>query len=329
MLYIGSDPEFVFVKNGRVVPAYNILHQSRALSSGIGLDGAIATAEIRPTYKPSVYQHFNEIVLKKAEIQNLCNVYDVDASALPLVQGKSLGGHIHISTSESTNHTQKMVSDAIKLQFLLLPAAHFIFGRSLFTRFKNSNFKYGSPYDVRSDWGKNHVELRMLPTFLGLNDKNILSIFNFTIEGFTYLQHRNIDIPVIVKEKSNPSPLFFMNTHFPQDEKSFLKNVNYMYNFIYKNRIGFAIKLLKSINKHNSFVVARSSNVSTLVPNYLGVVYYLSQVKPRKTIILKHGDFNVKESFNGKIVVHLPYRIERKNYFAQSKKVASEVLRRI
>jgi len=327
MLYIGSDPEFVFYK-GKVIPAYEILHRRNALHTDIGLDGEIGTAEIRPQYSASIYEHINTITKIKAEIQNLCNMYEVDAIAKPLVDTKSLGGHIHISVKTNKNITAEMVENGIKLQFLLLPAAHFIYGRELYQRYKRSNFHYGSPYDIRSDWGKNHIELRMLPTFLGLNDKNIFSLFNYIVEGFTYLQHNKLRIPII--EKIDPDAMFSAQlVQFATSEREFLQTVNYMYQFIYKKKLGFAIKLLKNINKYNTFIVARHSNVVTLDQNYLGVVLYLSQVRPRKHIVLKYGNkFEVKEGMS-KTVVYINKRITNKNFFAESKEVAKEVLRRL
>ena len=317
----------MFYKNGKVVPAYEILHQRNALHTDIGLDGAIATAEIRPEYSSSIYKHLTNVLMLKARIQNLCNIYRVNALASPIVDGRSLGGHIHVSTNARKNITQEMVEVAIKLQFLLLPTAHFIYGRSLFSRYKNSGFKYGSPYDVRSDWGKNHIEMRMLPTFLGLNDKNVYAIFNYVVEGFVYLLNNDVDVPIIKKTTTNPSPLFFMNSQFPNTEAEFLKTVEYMRDFIYDHRIGFAIKLMKNVNKHNTFIVARASHVTTLDENYLGIVYYLSQLKPRKDIVLKHGsEFKVKKS-SDKTIVYIDEKISKDNYFTQSKKISNKILK--
>ena len=321
MLYIGSDPEFVFYK-GKVIPAYEILHRRNALHTDIGLDGEIGTAEIRPQYSSSIYEHINTITQIKAEIQNLCNIYGVDAVAKPLVGTKSLGGHIHVSVKTNKDMTQKLIEDGIKLQFLLLPAAHFIYGRELYRRYKRSNFHYGSPYDIRSDWGKNHIELRMLPTFLGLNDKNIFSIFNFIVEGMTYLHNNDLKIPIIKKYDSQ-SPYISMN--FVTSEKEFLGMINYMYKFIYDKKLGFAIKLLKNINKYNSFIVAKSTHVMTLDKNYLGIVLYLSQLKPRKDIVLKHGDkFKVSKTLS-KTTVYIDERISDEEFFAKSKQWANKI----
>jgi len=327
MLYIGSDPEFVFYK-GKVIPAYEILHRRNALHTDIGLDGEIGTAEIRPQYSSSIYEHITTITKIKAEIQNLCNIYGVDAVARPLVGTKSLGGHIHVSVKTNKNMTQKLLEDGIKLQFLLLPAAHFIYGRELYQRYRRSNFHYGSPYDIRSDWGKNHVELRMLPTFLGLNDKNIFSLFDYIVEGYTYLQHNRLGVPII-KRQDTDAMFPAQPAQFVTSEREFLQTVNYMYEFIYKRKLGFAIKLLKNINKYNTFMVARNSNVVTLDKNYLGVVLYLSQARPRKHIIIKYGNkFEVKEGMS-KTVVYINRRITNRNFFAESKEVAKEVLRRL
>jgi hypothetical protein len=321
MFYVGSDPEFVFYKNG-VIPAYKILHRRNALHTDIGLDGEIGTAEIRPQYSSSIYEHINTITKIKAEIQNLCNMYEVNAIAKPLVETKSLGGHIHVSTNTNKNVTAEMVENGIKLQFLLLPAAHFIYGRELYRRYKRSNFHYGSPYDIRSDWGKNHIELRMLPTFLGLNDKNIFSIFNFVVEGMTYLQNNDLKIPIIKKYDSQ-SPYVAMN--FVTSEKEFLEAVNYMYKFIYDKKLGFAIKLLKNINKRNSFIVAKNARVKTLDKDYLGIVLYLSQLKPRKDIVLKRGNkFKVSKGLS-KTTVYIDERISDEEFFAKSKKWANKI----
>jgi len=325
MFYIGSDPEFVFYKNG-VIPAYKILHQRNALHTDIGLDGEIGTAEIRPQYSSSIYEHINTTTKIKAEIQNLCNIYGVNAIAKPLVGTKSLGGHIHVSTNTNKNITTEMVENGIKLQFLLLPAVHFIYGRELYQRYKRSNFHYGSPYDIRSDWGKNHIELRMLPTFLGLNDKNIFSIFNFVIEGMTYLQYNKIKIPII-KKYDLQSP--YISINFVTSEKEFLSTVDYMYKFIYDKKLGFAIKLLKNINKHNSFVIAKNAHVTTTDKNYLGIVLYLSQLKPKKDIVLKRGkEFKVSKILS-KTTVYIDERIEGKKFFAKSKKWASKIAKAV
>jgi len=321
MFYVGSDPEFVFYK-GKVIPAYKILHQRNALHTEIGLDGEIGTAEIRPQYSSSIYEHINTITKIKAEIQNLCNMYEVDAIAKPLVDTKSLGGHIHISVKTNKNITAEMVENGIKLQFLLLPAAHFIYGRELYRRYKKSNFHYGSPYDIRSDWGKNHIELRMLPTFLGLNDKNIFSIFNYVVEGMTYLQNNDLKIPII-KKYDLQSP--FISASFVTSEKEFLGVVNYMYKFIYNKKLGFAIKLLKNINKHNSFIVAKNARVKTFDKDYLGIVLYLSQLKPKKDIVLKYGDtFKVSKTLS-KTTVYINERISDEEFFAKSKYWANKI----
>jgi hypothetical protein len=321
MFYIGSDPEFVFYKGG-VIPAYKILHQRNALHTDIGLDGEIGTAEIRPQYSSSIYEHINTMTKIKAEIQNLCNMYGVNAIAKPLVGTKSLGGHIHVSTNTNKNITTEMVENGIKLQFLLLPAAHFIYGRELYQRYRRSNFHYGSPYDIRSDWGKNHIELRMLPTFLGLNDKNIFSIFNFVIEGVTYLQYNNLKIPII-KKYDLQSP--YISINFVTSEKEFLDTINYMYKFIYNKKLGFAIKLLKNINKHNSFVIAKNAHVKTLDKDYLGIVLYLSQLKPKKDIVLKHGDAFKVSKILSKTTVYIDERISGKEFFVKSKKWANKI----
>jgi len=325
MFYVGSDPEFVFYKNG-VIPAYKILHQRNALHTEIGLDGEIGTAEIRPQYSSSIYEHINTITKIRAEIQNLCNMYEVDAIAKPLVDTKSLGGHIHISVKTNKNITTEMVENGIKLQFLLLPAAHFIYGRELYQRYKKSNFHYGSPYDIRSDWGKNHIELRMLPTFLGLNDKNIFSLFNYVVEGMTYLQNNDLKIPII-KKYDLQSP--FISASFVTSEKEFLGVVNYMYKFIYNKKLGFAIKLLKNINKHNSFIVAKNARVKTFDKDYLGIVLYLSQLKPKKDIVLKYGDtFKVSKTLS-KTTIYINERISDEEFFAKSKYWANKIAKAI
>jgi len=330
MLYIGSDPEFVFSKNGRIVPAYQILHQAHPLETDIGLDGAIATGEIRPQYSASIYQHISNILMLKAEIQSICNRYQVDAVAPPLYQGKSLGGHIHISTNSRANITDKMISAGIKLQFLALPAAKFIWGRQLYSRYYHSDFKYGSPYDIRSDWGKNHIELRMLPSFLGLNDKNLYAFFEFYINGMYYLLKNKLEIPIIKSDKPQTGPLSFLNSNaFPRTEAEVNKQIDYMYNFALKNRIGFAIQLYKKINKYNDFIVARHSNVHTDYKEYLGIAYYLSQAHPRKEIEILHSNKNEIVSHGNKIIVKLNNRIYSKDYFGKSKSLASQILKRI
>jgi len=61
----------------------------------------------------------------------------------------------------------------------------------------------------------------------------------------------------------------------------------------------------------------------------LGIVLYLSQARPRKHIIIKYGNkFEVKEGMS-KTVVYINRRITNRNFFAESKEVAKEVLRRL
>jgi hypothetical protein len=327
MIYaIGSDPEFVFITHTKkLVPAYNILHSSQALQDTIGLDGHTSTAELRPAYSKSIYAHLNNIVKAKAQIQNLCNTFKVDALAKPLSAGESLGGHIHISTPTRENITQKLMKRGITLQFLALPAAKFFFGEEVYTRFSKSGFKYGSPLDIRSDWGKNHIELRMFPTFLGLNNSNIYALLNYYISGFVYLESHTIHIPEIKSFANIPQSTGFLNSSIEISRNEFNDMVEKIYEFTYKNKIGFVIKFYKSLNKKNSnFFIAKYNTVTTDYMQYSGIVQWLSP-KVKSHIIIKHG--KPKHFKRGSVhYFYINNRISSENYMSESIAIAKKIL---
>ncbi|MEM3504333.1 MAG: hypothetical protein QW134_08945, partial [Nitrososphaeria archaeon] len=267
---IGSDPEFAFSDGLKLIPAYQLLHSPRALRDMIGLDGKISTAEVRPAASRSYMEHFNNIFLAKAQVQNICNIYGINALAPPFYRTESLGGHIHISSTDIS--TEKLVEYGIKIQYLLLPAMNYIWGKSAYNRIVKSNFRYGSPYDIRIQ-GQRHVELRMLPTFLGLNDGNVINLLRFYFEAYTYLAHNDLKLKIYKPDINNIMPFY------PDEMKSyrgFLAESDRIYKFVYQNKIGFAIKFYRSINQYNTFILAKRNDITTKIPKFYGVVYFLS-----------------------------------------------------
>jgi hypothetical protein len=336
MIYaIGSDPEFVFVDNkGALIPAYNILHSRSALQDTIGLDAHSSTAELRPMYSTSIYEHLNNIVRAKAQIQNICNMFSVNAIARPLFRSESLGGHIHISVKSREDYTRKLSDNGIILQFLALPAAQYLFKDMLYKRFAKSNFRYGSPYDIRSDWGKNHIELRMFPTFLGLNNSNINALLKYYITGFVYLEHHKIKIPDIKTLANTPlvarMPISF---GFPSmSERDFNKLVKAMRDFVYSEKLGFAINLYKSLNTaNNGFYIAKYGAVVSNDIQYAGVVQWLS-LRTRKHIIISHSSSSNTPRYVVKGQTHYVYlntRVTNANYLSISAALANKILKEI
>jgi hypothetical protein len=332
MIYnIGSDPEFAFVDDkGELVPAYNILHSRSALQDTIGLDGHSSTAELRPMYSNSIYTHLNNIVRSKAQIQNICNMFSVNAVGRPLVRKESLGGHIHISTNAREDYTRKLVDRAIVLQFLALPAAKYLFGSLVYKRFASSRFRYGSPFDVRSDWGKNHIELRVFPTFLGLNNSNIFAILRYFIDGFTYLEHNRIKVPEIKNLSNIPvsdhGPVFLS---FPEmNEKEFNNIVKDMYNFVYTEKIGFAIKFYKSLNTaNNKFFIAKHGTIIAKTLQYAGIAQWLS-LRTTKHVVILHGTPHTVT--RGKThYIYLDTRISDSDFLGASVSIAKKILKEL
>lgn len=325
---IGSDPEFAFTNDkGDVIPAFKVLHSKTVLQDTIGLDARISTAELRPIYSPSTYVHLNNIFRAKGQISNICNQFGINAVAAPIVGSESLGGHIHISTDYSRNVNQDLVADAVVLQFLALPAAKFLFGQRLYTRYKQSGFRYGSPYDVRADWGKNHIELRMFPTFLGLNNQNIKAILDYYVDGFVYMQHHDLSVPGLKKSSIRTAPVGFTET-LNIDREKFDKLVDKMYRYAYSEKLGFAMKFYRSLNKlNNDFVIARHGRVTTNILQYSGIVQYLSpRVRSRVQII--RGADNI-ETRNGVTYVSLSEKIPNDQFISDSIRIGKKILEKV
>lgn len=95
---LGSDPEFVFVNQGKVVPAPTFTGTAD-LHSFIGVDGHNATAELRPKPWFNVKRALLDLAVGIHYAHQASQDYSPTTRlvALPVVLNEVLGGHIHAS----------------------------------------------------------------------------------------------------------------------------------------------------------------------------------------------------------------------------------------
>ena len=89
---IGSDPEFLFIKDGKVEYAYDLVKDARR----IGHDGCDNIGELRPVATVDPLKHFDNIRKLILKIDQKYNGYQVKAGSSGGMNENSLGGHIHL-----------------------------------------------------------------------------------------------------------------------------------------------------------------------------------------------------------------------------------------
>lgn len=171
-LFIGSDPEMVWIDRNTGVPA-NISEVSSAatISVGgadglIGADGASGssrTSELRPPATDNPISHFENI----KELIELAyhSYYKITNGRYIIVSSTSTiptGGHIHFGHPTLKNNLELQSKCASNLDYWVAPLVLPFFNkRSILTRY---NHGYGTIHDYRSQpWG---FEYRTLPSWL-------------------------------------------------------------------------------------------------------------------------------------------------------------------
>ncbi len=91
---IGSDPEFLFVKDGSLYNASN-LYSGTGMNDEIGVDGHASTAELRPKAKTNPIEHFNEIEKNLKKVYSKVKSMGITTLAGSKKFGDIIGGHIH------------------------------------------------------------------------------------------------------------------------------------------------------------------------------------------------------------------------------------------
>ena len=96
----GCDPEFVFGRGGRLVPADEVLLCSNRIRSALGTDGAARIGEVRPGFSNNIIDLVakTEAVMREGLIK--FNVKDQNIEVMLAGHykfGNSIGGHIHIN----------------------------------------------------------------------------------------------------------------------------------------------------------------------------------------------------------------------------------------
>jgi hypothetical protein len=99
---LGSDPEFLFLKDGKKAPATEVLQctKQQGLASFIGCDSHPATAELRPSPARMVNRHLLDIAGGLGAVHKWLSRFGNETTqcvALPYILQEALGGHIHVS----------------------------------------------------------------------------------------------------------------------------------------------------------------------------------------------------------------------------------------